>query len=170
MTFPMQVGNIIFTRHSKTPVAKRNQTCLNCHLEGERAHWDDGAHGERLACNDCHVMHVRKDPALSKANQAQNCAACHPKILGTSPPSSVHPLTGAKAFRCTECHDPHGSTSLASCNSCHPQDPVHLAREPEKARSYHERALARQIACTSCHKGFVHALPAITRLGATPDP
>jgi len=169
MEFPMQVGNIMFTKHSKTPIAIRNRTCLACHHEGERAHWDDGPHGEKLACNDCHVMHVRKDPALSKADQAQQCSVCHPKILETAPANAVHPLTGKKAFRCTECHNPHGTTSLTSCNACHLQDPVHWARESEKARSYHERALAKQIECTSCHKGFVHALPALTQIEAPSD-
>ncbi len=34
-----------------------------------------------------------------------------------------------------------------------------LSRQPEKAREYHTRALVRQIDCTACHKGFVHAIP-----------
>ncbi len=169
MNFPMNVGNIVFTKHGKTPIAARNQTCLSCHLEGERAHWDDGAHGEKLACNDCHVMHQPRDPALSKVNQAQNCAECHAKILETAPAGAAHPLTGTGSIRCTECHNPHGPTTLAGCNTCHKQDPRHLAQESEKARSYHERALAKQIACTSCHKGFVHALPQVTRIETPPD-
>ena len=48
VNFPMQVGNIRFTKHAKTPVSERNATCLGCHDEGEQAHWATGAHGESL--------------------------------------------------------------------------------------------------------------------------
>lgn len=166
--FPMQVGNIRFTKHAKTPVAERNATCLECHQDDAAPHWGEGAHGKNLACNDCHVLHRRSDPQLAHEGQAARCGTCHDQILETAPVTAAHRLTGSDAMACGACHDPHGPTSLAACVQCHPQDAASLARQPAKARSYHERAVTRKIDCTACHKGFVHALPVISR--STPVP
>jgi predicted CXXCH cytochrome family protein len=169
MRYPMQVGNIVFTKHGKTPISARNKACLACHHAGARKHWDEGPHGKKLACNSCHVIHKAKDPMLVRADQAKNCGACHPKIIETAPTATSHPLTGKNPFHCTECHNPHGPVTLTACNECHLHDAATLAKQPEKARDYHERALAQQIECTACHKGFVHALPQITRVEPPPD-
>jgi predicted CXXCH cytochrome family protein len=167
MNFPMQVGNIVFTKHGKTPISDRNKTCLACHHEGEQAHWNEGEHGENLSCADCHVMHVAKDPALSTANQPTQCSTCHEQILSTAPAESVHPLTGENAIYCTQCHNPHGQTDLKSCTECHAQDSKTLARQSPKAQDYHKRGVSEKIDCTSCHKGFVHAMPQITMTDRT---
>ena len=47
MEFPMQVGNIVFTKHGKTTIADRNKACLACHNRGAQAHWNDGPHAAR---------------------------------------------------------------------------------------------------------------------------
>ena len=60
---------------------------------------------------------------------------------------------------CTTCHNPPGPIDLSRCNSCHPAVKEAFALQSPKAREYHERALAKQIACTDCHKTFVHAAP-----------
>jgi predicted CXXCH cytochrome family protein len=169
MQFPMHAGNIVFTRHGKTPVAKRNQACLACHEEGSPAHWEEGPHGATLACDSCHEVHQRKDPTLDEAKQAARCGSCHDQILTTAPAAAPHPLAGENAMRCTQCHDPHGPTSLASCSSCHLQDASARARQTDKAREYHERAFAQSIACTACHKGFVHAMPQFSRAAGAGD-
>ena len=79
MEFPMQVGNIVFTKHGKTPIRDRNGSCLACHEKGAREHWDEGAHGEELACNSCHVIHRPKDPTLAKTGQAERCGRVAPE-------------------------------------------------------------------------------------------
>jgi len=167
MKFPMQVGNIVFTQHGKTPIHDRNEACLECHNEGEQAHWNEGAHGDELSCAACHVMHKPADPVLVKKNQAQDCGECHTDIVGTAPVATTHPLTGEKAMYCTECHNAHGPTNLKTCASCHAQDPASLAKESPKAQDYHARAISRKIDCTDCHKAFVHAMPPIV-LGTPP--
>jgi predicted CXXCH cytochrome family protein len=161
MQFPMQVGNIVFTHHGKTPIHDRNQTCLECHHEGEQIHWNEGAHGKELSCAACHIMHTPADPSLVTKNQAQACGVCHTEILETAPAATTHPLTGENAMYCTECHNPHGPTNLKTCISCHDQDPAALAKESLKAQDYHGRAVSEKIACTDCHKAFVHAMPPI---------
>jgi len=162
MQFPMQVGNIVFTQHGKTPIHDRNQTCLECHHEGEQIHWNEGAHGKELSCADCHTMHTPVDPSLVKTNQAKDCGECHAEILETAPAVTQHPLTGENAIYCTECHNPHGPTNLKSCTECHAQDAPTLAKQSPKAQDYHGRGISEKIDCTSCHKGFVHAMEPIT--------
>jgi nitrate/TMAO reductase-like tetraheme cytochrome c subunit len=168
MQFPMQVGNIVFTQHGKTPIHDRNQVCLECHNEGEQAHWNEGAHGKELSCATCHIMHKPADPSLVQKNQARDCGECHTDILETAPDATTHPLTGENAMYCTECHNPHGPTNLKSCISCHTQDPPTLAKQSPKAQEYHGRAVSQKIDCTDCHKGFVHAMEPIT-LGPPPS-
>ncbi|MBW2426904.1 MAG: cytochrome c3 family protein [Deltaproteobacteria bacterium] len=162
MEFPMQVGNIVFTKHGKTPIAERNQICLECHNQDQQAHWNEGSHGKEIACASCHVMHQPTDPSLVKAGQAQRCGECHADILEKAPDPAPHRLTGPNAMACTECHNPHGPTTLASCNGCHRQDAAALARQTPKARGYHERAVSQKIDCIACHKGFVHAMPQVS--------
>jgi nitrate/TMAO reductase-like tetraheme cytochrome c subunit len=169
MQFPMQVGNIVFTKHAKTPLAERNQACLQCHEDGEQAHWSEGVHGRKLSCPSCHVIHQPNDPTLAIEGQAQRCGECHEPILTTAPTNAPHPISGEEALSCTQCHNPHGKTSLATCVGCHAQDQQTLARQTPKARDYHERAVSREIPCTSCHKAIVHAMPQISRVQQSRD-
>jgi predicted CXXCH cytochrome family protein len=161
MKFPMQVGNIVFTKHGKTPIADRNEACLACHHEGERANWSNGAHARELACPSCHASHRAKDPMMVEQNRAQECAKCHGEILESAPVATSHPLSGPKEIVCTECHTPHGPTNLATCATCHIQDAPTLAKQSAKAQDYHARGVKQKIDCTDCHKGFVHAMPPI---------
>lgn len=171
MEFPMQVGNIVFTKHGKTPVSARNRQCLSCHDKGDRAHWNEGAHGRELACNNCHTIHKPKDPMLQTAGQVERCAdSCHEKILETAPANASHRFSGKDAMYCTQCHNPHGPTSLTACAECHEQDEAAFAKQTPRARGYHERAIEKGIECTECHKGFVHALPVITQVERAPEP
>lgn len=162
MKFPMQVGNIVFTKHGKTSIADRNQACLACHHKGERSHWVESAHSEKFSCASCHVMHKPKDPMMVKENQTKECAKCHSPILASAPTTTSHPLTGPKAMNCMQCHNPHGPTNLTTCATCHLQDAAALAKQSPKSRGFHARAQDRTIECTSCHKGFVHSMPPLT--------
>jgi len=168
--FPMQVGNIRFTKHGETSIAERNATCLECHTKEAGLHWNEGAHGQELECGSCHTIHKRSDPTLDLASQANRCSECHPEILPSAPIASAHPLVGDDAIICTRCHDPHGPTSLAACVDCHSQDAPTLARQPAKAQDYHARAIQEKIDCTACHKGFVHAMPQITQIAPAIHP
>ena len=165
MEFPLQVGNIRFSKHdASTAPAERDRACLECHTNGNQADWKMGPHGfEEIACVNCHSIHKSRDPALSAQLQTQQCTeACHKQIIETAPMPSAHRITGEDRMLCTTCHNPHGPIELSLCNSCHPQIPEAFALQPAKARDYHERALSKEIACTDCHKTFVHAAPDLT--------
>ncbi len=164
--FPMQVGNTRFGRESKTPAKEQNAACLECHEEGARANWKMGPHGmEDTPCGSCHSIHRAKDPILDRAAQAASCTeSCHSAITTSTPPDAPHKV-GMDGLTCTDCHNPHGPLDLTSCLTCHPQAPEDLAKEPPKARGYHERAIAKKVECTSCHKGIVHDMPTIDLSG-----
>lgn len=168
--FPMQVGNIRFTRHGKTPIAERNATCLACHVKGSVSHWSESAHAKSLQCGSCHTIHRRKQPTPTSADLSKQCGTCHGAILATAPVASHHPLSGPSAMSCSRCHNPHGATSLTSCLGCHPQDTQTLARQSPNAQDYHARANSEKIDCSACHKGFVHALPQITQSAPPRNP
>ncbi len=170
MKFPMQVGNIVFTKHGKTPIGVRNRACLECHNKGDQAHWNEGAHAKELSCASCHVMHKPQDPMVGSVDRTADCVSCHETVLESAPAPSSHPLTGPKAIVCTECHSPHGPTSLTTCITCHAQDPETFAKQSAKARDYHGRASSKEIECTACHKGFVHSMPPITLAEPTDAP
>ena len=164
MNFPLQVGNIRFSKHdASTDTKARDEACLNCHKTGQQANWKMGPHGfENVACVDCHSLHKSRDPALSSQLQTQQCTeACHKPIISTAPEKSAHPLLGDKRMLCTTCHNPHGPLELSMCSSCHTQSQESFAKQTPKARGYHQRALSEGIACTDCHKAFVHAAPEI---------
>lgn len=161
MEFPMQVRSISFSNDSETPVPERNQICLACHGQGPRAHWKESPHARFLACTNCHAIHQAKDPILDHSFQVAFCTACHPAILANAPENAPHRFTGEHAMYCTQCHNPHGPVTLKACAECHKQDEATFAKQTPRAREYHERALAKKIECTACHKGFVHAAPKI---------
>jgi predicted CXXCH cytochrome family protein len=162
MDFPMQVGNTRFGSKSKTSVEAKNQTCLTCHQEGAREGWKLGPHGlEDLACASCHSIHQSKDPILSRPAQAARCTdSCHGAIA-SSPPADAPHKVGMDDLTCTSCHNPHGPIDLSTCLTCHPLDAADLATQSPKTRGYHERSIAKNVACTSCHKGIVHAMPKV---------
>jgi predicted CXXCH cytochrome family protein len=169
MKFPMQVGNIRFSKHDEsTSAAKRDSACLECHKNGAGENWKMGPHGfEKLSCPSCHSIHKSRDPFLSQEDQTLMCTdACHEKIVKEALAKSPHPFFGEKKILCTSCHNPHGPLDMAVCSECHPQNSDEFAKQVPKTRGYHERALRENIDCIDCHKAFVHAPPEITLSGA----
>jgi DmsE family decaheme c-type cytochrome len=121
---------ISFSRKSKTPVAERNATCLNCHEKTARTLWKGSTHESRnVACTDCHtVMRATSERGnLKQQTVVETCANCHAQKKAQLARFSHMPL-GEGKMECTSCHNPHGSANdkmlLASsvnetCFSCH---------------------------------------------------
>jgi DmsE family decaheme c-type cytochrome len=117
-----------YTKKSTTPVAERNEACLNCHNGNARSHWTGSQHEMRdVACTHCHQIHTDSDRVLKKTTQAEVCYTCHKTQRAESHRISVHPLDAGK-MACTDCHNPHGSTGPKlmaknsindTCYSCH---------------------------------------------------
>jgi predicted CXXCH cytochrome family protein len=171
MQFPLHVGNIRFGTKKKTPHAEQASSCLECHAEGSREHWKASPHGfEDMTCADCHNIHKAKDPILVKDAQNSKCTeACHEEIIAKAPPSSPHPFDN-KEITCMSCHNPHGPLDMGPCLECHPNGAEDLAKEPPKAREYHERAIAKDIGCIECHQGTAHNIKGLEALESPMEP
>ncbi|MDE2182828.1 MAG: hypothetical protein KGJ78_07385 [Alphaproteobacteria bacterium] len=154
--------NTVFDGADASPVAQRNQACLNCHQDkrmtwqgGQPANWwDDRRHASPhhdagLACVSCHTLHAARDAVRVRTTQAEKCFACHADQKTESARRSHHPIRSARVV-CSDCHDPHGSdgpallkkaTVNATCTGCHAD---------KRRASVSEHPPVRQ-SCLNCH-------------------
>jgi DmsE family decaheme c-type cytochrome len=141
---------IVFKGKNKSPVAERNAQCLTCHQAGLRMNWQGSQHqGNDIACNDCHTVHIAKDPVLVKATQPEKCFTCHAEQRADSFKFSHHPIREGKVV-CSDCHNPHGSpgpkllkefTVNEVCYTCHMEKRGPFLWEHEPVRE----------SCLNCH-------------------
>src|SRR5438445_8504000 len=104
-------GLITFARRDPTPVAQRNQICLDCHTKGARLFWRGSSHESRdVACTSCHRLMDNASPKhqLAKATEIETCGTCHLQKRAQTMRSSHMPLREGK-MTCSSCHNPHGS-------------------------------------------------------------
>lgn len=152
--------DVVFDRDSKTPVALRNQTCLNCHEKGLRMHWKGSRHETaNVDCASCHVAHTQSDPILAKETEAEACFGCHKGRRAEMLRPSTHPMREGQVS-CSGCHDPHGSagpklltkqTVNETCYTCHADKRGPFLWEHQPVGED----------CTLCHKPHGSAQPAM---------
>ena len=103
-------------------------TCIACHQNGQRSHWDGSEHQRSgLACTSCHEIHTHSDRVLNKVSQPEVCVTCHTTQRAQFHRISAHPVN-AGAMSCADCHNPHGSVGPhlmkmnsvnETCYTCH---------------------------------------------------
>jgi len=171
-------------------VEQRNAPCLECHQGSARTAWHAGAHERgRLACTDCHKLHVERDAVLAKTSEAAVCYRCHQQQRGEFQKSSTHPVRFGR-MACSDCHNPHGTGSLAmlnkptlnqTCYSCHAEkrgpllwEHAPVAEDCSLCHQSHgsvRTALLNKstpLLCQQCHSVAGH--PSVARTGAAlPD-
>lgn len=153
VNFPEPAGNVtnVFKGPNISPTSTRVEQCLQCHENGERMNWKGSVHDNGgKACNDCHTIHVTKDPILVRFTQAEKCFSCHPRQRADSYKYSHHPMREGKVV-CTDCHNPHGSigdtkslkefTVNEVCYNCHADKRGPLLWEHQPVRDN----------CLNCH-------------------
>jgi DmsE family decaheme c-type cytochrome len=170
---------VAFGKESSVSSDTQNKICLQCHTDDKRMVWHGSSHASQgMLCVDCHYIHKRHDPVLSKTKQADVCYNCHKKQQAEFERTSVHPVRYGK-MQCTQCHNPHGSytdsllvanTKNATCYRCHAEKrgPFLWAHAPvsEDCGICHEfhgsntKPLLKQRApwlCQQCHGAGAHA-------------
>ena len=120
--------DVNFIQGSTTPIAERNQACLNCHQGGKRIHWQTNLHAARdVACTSCHEVHTQHDKVRDKQMQAEVCFSCHKEQRAQINRPSRHPIKEGKVA-CSDCHNPHGTAGekmlvrdsvVETCYTCH---------------------------------------------------
>ena len=142
--------NVVFAGPSASPVAERSAACLTCHQNGLRMNWQGSQHqNSELACNDCHTLHVTKDPILVRRSQPEKCFTCHAQQRAESFEMSHHPIREGQVI-CADCHNPHGSPGPKllrefsvneTCYTCHADKRGPLLWEHQPVREN----------CLTCH-------------------
>ncbi len=148
-----------------TPVDAQNQSCLGCHENNARSHWDGSQHQfAGVSCTNCHQVHKSPDPVLFKETQKEVCFNCHQDKRAQMHKTSAHPLVD-NLMTCTSCHNPHGSATESqlvkgsvneTCFQCH----------AEKRGPFLWEHPPVQENCSNCHQphGSVHT-PMLTSRG-----
>ena len=149
-TDPRPAVDIDFGSKVATTPAQQVQTCLACHKNGQRNHWEGSQHeAAGVPCTSCHAVHVHKDRVLTRGLQSQVCFACHKTERAQTHRISTHPLAAGK-MDCSDCHNPHGSTGSTllrkgsvneTCYQCHAEKRGPYLWEHEPVTE----------ACTNCH-------------------
>jgi len=148
------VGGILsFGKTDPRPVAERNGVCLNCHQKGERNYWAGSVHETRgLACTNCHTVmeDVSRKHQLKTRVEAETCYQCH-KIKRAQMQYSSHMPVREGKMTCTNCHNPHGSTTEKLIREASVNENCYKCHAEKRGPRLWEHAPVRE-SCLNCHK------------------
>jgi DmsE family decaheme c-type cytochrome len=148
------VGGIISFRKNDPSrrVEDNNAICLNCHERGERAYWRGSVHEERtVACTDCHTImkNVSATHQLKTAWEPNTCFQCHKDRQAQVFRSSHMPVREGK-ITCSNCHNPHGSTTEGLLREVSVNDNCYKCHAEKRGPFLFEHAPVREN-CLNCH-------------------
>jgi DmsE family decaheme c-type cytochrome len=148
------VGGIISYRANdlSRTAEENNAICLGCHERGERAYWEGSVHQVRgLACTNCHTImrSVSAQFQLKTAFEPDTCFQCHKDRRAQMFRSSHMPMREGKVT-CTNCHNPHGSTTEALLRQNSINDNCYTCHAEKRGPFLFEHAPVREN-CLNCH-------------------
>ena len=167
-------GKLIFA--FRAGPKQNSERCQQCHKSSrDQAQFGHSTHANHgVACNDCHATHLVKPtstPALPQAaffslpkleeekrwlygsllkkSQPELCYGCHGNIQAqfTLP---AHHRVPEGAMKCTDCHNPHGTSNRATlrqsgwetCVGCHTE---------KRGPFVFEHSAVKVEGCVACH-------------------
>jgi DmsE family decaheme c-type cytochrome len=142
--------SVIFSGPRASPVAERNKVCIGCHEGGIRMHWQGSQHETSdIACTNCHTSHAVEDAVLSKRTQGPVCFTCHAEQRAANLKPSHHPVIEG-LVACSDCHNPHGSTTRALLKGATVNDTCTTCHDEKRGPFLWEHAPVQED-CTICH-------------------
>lgn len=126
--------------------------CLTCH-QSQHANFERSGHGEgNVSCLGCHSVHAAKTPDhLLNVEQPQLCYQCHTDV---KPQFNMpfHHKVEEGLVKCSDCHDPHGTTNAKGLRASSQQDAVCTKCHTETAGPFvYEHAVVKTEGCMACH-------------------
>lgn len=147
---PRMPPEVVYAGLHASPVAARNQACLNCHQTSAADHWQGSAHANAdVACTSCHASHPTKDPVLVKATQTPICFTCHAEQRAANLRPSHHPVIEG-IMACGDCHNPHGSDGPNLIKTATVNDLCLTCHDEKRGPFLWEHAPVQE-QCTICH-------------------
>jgi DmsE family decaheme c-type cytochrome len=148
------VGGIIsFRPDDRSRTAEENNgICLACHERGQRTNWQGSTHETRgLMCSNCHTVmkDVSRKNQLKTAFEPDTCFQCHKMRRAQMARSSHMPLREGKMV-CSDCHNPHGSNTVALLNKDSINDVCYTCHAEKRGPFLFEHAPVREN-CDNCH-------------------
>jgi DmsE family decaheme c-type cytochrome len=143
---------------AKATAKEVDAKCLSCH-QGQHANFERTAHGENnVSCISCHSVHHSEDKdQLLKVSETKLCFQCHTdtKAQFNMP---FHHKVEEGLLKCSDCHDPHGTSNRKNLRSSSQMDMVCTKCHSETAGPFvYEHDVVRAEGCTACH--FAHGGP-----------
>ncbi|GAB6084668.1 hypothetical protein JCM30471_35820 [Desulfuromonas carbonis] len=125
--------------------------CLGCHRRETptAVHaWEASAHGDKVACVDCHGSNHQAMRAGVAPVTIAACAACHPKAAAQHR-KSRHGLGLHSGWGCTR-NLP--AKNPAECRFCHEEGSTRPLSTVQCARFLKQTPAMREIGCNRCHR------------------
>jgi DmsE family decaheme c-type cytochrome len=146
-------GLVSFRADDITREPKQNNAiCLGCHERGDRTYWSGSPHETRdVACTNCHTIMKRVSVKfnLKTAVEPETCFQCHKDNRAQMVRSSHMPLREGKMV-CSDCHNPHGSTTEALLKTDSINDTCYKCHADKRGPFLFEHLPVREN-CASCH-------------------
>jgi DmsE family decaheme c-type cytochrome len=159
------VTKIISFKNLSTQAASAR--CLSCHGEKhEQQHFSSSAHASNaVGCLDCHSPHHAKEPEhLLVQAQPALCYGCHTAAKSDfSKP--FHHRVNEGLVQCSDCHNPHGTSTLRQVRALPSGDQVCFKCHVDKQGPFvYEHVPVKTEGCTSCHTPHGSTNPRLLRV------
>lgn len=142
------------------PADQRSAACLACHSSSHpEQNFRRGDHYQnKVGCNECHAFissesfHSMKaaDDVMKRA-QPELCYQCHSWRRADFAMPYHHPLP-EHAMACSDCHQPHGSTTVRQLRTRNAEMVCGKCHEDQQGPFIFEHPPGRAAGCQACHQ------------------
>lgn len=131
---------------------RQSAVCQACHKGGSQFFWHGGMHERRgLSCLSCHSIHSFQSAKaqLKAKTTTEACISCHKTVRAEMWKNSHHPIREGR-ISCTDCHNPHGSTTPKMIKAASVNDQCYSCHTEKRGPFLWEHAPVRE-SCLNCH-------------------